>query len=165
MSNNPKKDRLKEAKAIIAAGSQAASERLPELVKWLCDTNSPGYDEIARFLPSLGHNVVPHIKAVLEKTDDLGEWQSAILFTQVKHWPREWLVEIENELDDVTLYGSSNRDVDLDSLSIMIENHLGKRDSLKWLIARMKEHCFSRLKKLDELEQQMQAPMSRKNDL
>ncbi|HVN14579.1 MAG TPA: DUF5071 domain-containing protein, partial [Anaerolineales bacterium] len=71
MSNNPKKDNLKEAKAIIAAGPQAASERLPELVAWLCDTNSPGYDEIAKFLPSLGHSVVPHIKAVLAKTDDL----------------------------------------------------------------------------------------------
>jgi hypothetical protein len=156
MSNNPKQHTLEEAKAIIAAGPQIASERLPELVAWLCNTNSRGFSEIAEFLRSLGHSVVPHVKAVIGTTDNLGEWQSAVLFTQVRHWPSEWLSEVEEELDDVALYGSANWDVDIDGLSILVNNHLGNRDHLQWQIARMKEHCHSRLKKLDELEKQMQ---------
>ena len=160
MSNNPKRHMLEKAKAIIEAGLPTVNERLPELVAWLCDQNSPGFNEIAEYLPSLGHIVVPHIKAALEKTDDLGEWQSAILFTQVRHWPREWLVEIENELDDLVWHGSSKWDVDTDAASILVENQLGNRDNLQLLITRKKEHCLSRLKKLDELERQIQTHMS-----
>jgi hypothetical protein len=165
MNNNPKKHTLEKAKAIIAAGAPTASERLPELVTWLSDQNSPGYSEIAEFLPSLGHIVVTHIKEALKKTDNLGEWQSAILFTQVRHWPREWLVEIEGELDELAWHGSSNWDVDIDAASILVKNHLGNRDNLQMLITRQKKHAHSRLKKLNELEQQMQMPLSNEYDL
>jgi hypothetical protein len=157
MNNNPQNDTLEEAKAIIAAGPAAAREQLPKLVTWLCNPNGPGFSEIAEFLRSLGHSVVPHIKAVLAKTDGLGEWQNAILFTQVRHWPREWLVEIQDELDDLVWYGSPTWGVDEDAALILVENSLGNRENLQWLITRMKEGCLSRLKRLDEIEQKLRS--------
>ncbi|CAG1002344.1 hypothetical protein ANRL2_04159 [Anaerolineae bacterium] len=160
MSNNPKSRRREEAKAIVSAGPQAASDRLPELVTWLSDQNSPGFFEIAEFLPSLGHVVVPHIKAALQEMDDLGEWQSAILFTQVRHWPRAWLVEIQDELDDLVWYGSQNWGIDEDAALILAENGLGDRDRLQLLITRKREGCLSRLKKLDEIEQKLRSASS-----
>jgi hypothetical protein len=144
---------LAEAEEIIAKGRSAATERLPELVAWLANQNSPGFSEIAEYLTSLGEAVVPHVKSALQEIDQLGEWHSALLFTQVRHWPREWLAEIEEELDDLAWYGSERWEVDEDAAYLLAKNNLGDHDNLKELIKRKREVCFSRLKRLDEIEQ------------
>jgi hypothetical protein len=144
---------LAEAEEIIAKGHSAATERLPELVAWLANQNSPGFSEIAEYLTLLGEVVVPHVKSALQEIDQSREWHSALLFTQVRHWPREWLAEIEEELNDLAWYGSERWEVDEDAAYLLAKNNLGNRDNLKKLIRRKKEMCHSRLKRLDEIEQ------------
>ena len=96
---------------------------------------------------------MPHVKSALQEIDQLGEWHSALLFTQARQWPREWLAAIEDELDNLAWYGSERWEVDEDAAYLLAKNNLGDHDNLKELIKRKREVCFSRLKRLDEIEQ------------
>ena len=147
-----KQHTLSEAREIISKGYPAVKEMLPHLMAWLGNINSSGYSEIAEFLLSIGRPVVPHIKRALQ-LNDVGEWHSSILYTQVRHWPREMVADVEEELDDLMWYGSEGWEVDIDAAWLLAKNNLGDRDRMLAEIKRKKESCYKRVKELEKLEE------------
>ena len=156
MSTKPKRHSLDEAKEIIQKGYPAVEPILPYLVAWLSNTNSSGYSEIANFLLSIGDPVVPHVKKALQETEKdysgIGEWHSSLLFTQARHWPKEMVLEIEEELDDLTDNGDMRWNVHIDAARIMITHGLGDMKTLSWQIQQWKRVSLENLKELEELE-------------
>lgn len=159
MAALPKTLTPKEVKEIIARGYPAVENILPDLVLLLCNQNSGYMEEVADFLQSVGHSVVPHVKeALIDTGSSLAEWQSALIETQVKKWPSEWVADIEEELDDLAWYGTTGYDVDLEALELLAKNHLSRHDLLTMLIQIKKEICQHRLDKLQKITQYLNLP-------
>jgi hypothetical protein len=147
----PKRRTLAEAKELIADGYPAVAELLPQLVAWLSDQNSSGFSEMAEFLLSIERPVIPHIKKAL-RLDTVGEWHCALLYNQVRHWPREWVKEVEEELVDLAWNGTSNWGVDTQAIWLLAKNGLGNRQTLLSLVTEKKQGRYSELAELAKLE-------------
>ncbi|MFJ9500720.1 DUF5071 domain-containing protein [Brevibacillus centrosporus] len=69
---------------------------IPELMTWLQDGNWPVYPEIRDVLLPLGNELVPHIRYVLETTDE--DWKYFILTGLVSNLSKETIVHMKPEL-------------------------------------------------------------------
>ncbi|CAM3502153.1 DUF5071 domain-containing protein [Brevibacillus invocatus] len=69
---------------------------IPELMTWLQDGNWPVYPEIRDVLLPLGNELVPHIRYVLETTDE--DWKYFVLTGLVSKLSKETIVQMKPEL-------------------------------------------------------------------
>ena len=76
-----------KAEAIVALGYPTVEPILPALVEWMKDINWPVARVLQPFLASIGAPLAPHIRRVLETTDDV--W---------KYWVMSCIVAESTEL-------------------------------------------------------------------
>jgi hypothetical protein len=75
------------AEAVVAAGYPAVEPLLPRLIEWLQDANWPVARVLAPFLAGIGAHMEPHVRQVLQTTDEI--W---------KYWVLECMVGSSSEL-------------------------------------------------------------------
>lgn len=81
------KIQTEKAEAIVALGFPAVEPILPALVEWMQDINWPVAQVLQPFLAGIGAPLAPHVRRVLETTDEI--W---------KYWVLRCIVRESSEL-------------------------------------------------------------------
>jgi hypothetical protein len=68
------KSDVETARAAVNAGFPTVGPVLPELLEWLQDYNWPVAHILAHFLASIGDPLVPHVRRILEGTDEIWKY-------------------------------------------------------------------------------------------
>ena len=68
------KSDLERARAVVALGYPAISPIVPGVLEWLQDINWPVAQVFAPFLASIGPELAPYVRTVLETTDDVWKY-------------------------------------------------------------------------------------------
>jgi hypothetical protein len=145
----PKSTWRDQALAIIARGYPAVAPQLPDLVRWLQDSNWPGTREVTDFLIALGEPVIPHVREVLRGTDRT--WQYCILATLLDRWPRRLVAALEPELR-MLIWLSDGEEVDLAALRQLAKHRLGEQEQVRRAIARKRQTYRALLEELTDIE-------------
>jgi Domain of unknown function (DUF5071) len=62
------------AKALVALGYPAVAEALPSMLEWVQDLNWPVARVFRPFLAGIGAPLAPHIRAIVNTTDETWKW-------------------------------------------------------------------------------------------
>ena len=139
----------KNVQEIIHKGYPANETSLPNLINALNNANSSEFSDVAEYLLSLGSPVIPYVKAAINESlygNDYGQWQSNILFTQVRHWNKEMVSRILPELFELLDFGSDDWDVRFETAQILIKNQFIENTELKSRLIKWKENCIRKLR-------------------
>jgi Domain of unknown function (DUF5071) len=124
--------------------------QLGALLHWLEDRNYPIAGPIADYLVSRGEAVVPHVREALKSRD--WWWQYNILLCVVGRWPRELVMEIRPELEQL-VPSSQVDEADVVALRILATHNISSPEFLeKWVKFKL-VGARGILKELEEIEQ------------
>jgi hypothetical protein len=147
--NGPKSLWQDQAREVIELGYPAVANQLQSLIKWLQDPNWPGATEISNFLVEIGKPTIPYIKEILNGNDYF--WQYNILNSIVNRWPRNIVIELQDELMKLSRQTNSEG-VDISSLYQLAKNNLGETDTINRIIKQRKGSYYSLLEEIAEIE-------------
>jgi len=155
MNKNLRNQQPHSVQEIISMGYPENEALLTNLMSTLTNGNSKEFSDAVDYLLSLGDSAIPHVKAALIKSlyqNDYGQWQSNILYTQVRHWNKEMVAEILPELMDLLDFGSDNWGVRLDVAKLLSSHQLINKEDLLSHIQRWQETLHRNLEELRNLE-------------
>ena len=141
-----------EATAVVLTriGYPRIKDIIPDLLRWLQDINWPGAYEIAKLLASIGKPVVPYIKDILRGTDDT--WQLWVIKYVIDEWPKEFVVEIQSELEYLTRIINLSEGIDVESLKVLAIHGLIERKRISSFCHATKFQLSQHVQRLEELE-------------
>lgn len=113
------KSDTERAEAIVSIGFPAVEPLLPHLMAWLQDYNWPVAQVLAPFLASLGTDIVPEVRKVLQGKDEI--WIYWVLLKVVAALPEDAVAALQADLEALTVKPSPE-EVDLIASEILRRN-------------------------------------------
>lgn len=113
------KSDLESVDKIIILGYPKIRPILPQLLEWIQDMNWPVAQKIAPFLASIGNDIIPEIKKILQTEDYI--WQYYCLLEIVSKLDKDGILLLEEELKHLRDFPSvEEKSEDLDEIATEI---------------------------------------------
>ena len=113
------KSDLESVDNIIILGYPKIRPILPQLLEWIQDMNWPVAQKIAPFLASIGNDIIPEIKKILQTDDYI--WQYNCLLEIVSKLDKDGILLLEEELKHLRDFLSvEEKSEDLDEIATEI---------------------------------------------
>jgi hypothetical protein len=105
---------------------------LPDILKWIRQSDWPVANPLAAFLVTLGPSLMPHLHKIFSSPKD-EEWKAQILRVIVRHWPSQHVAELASYLTMLATHGQS-WGVDLQALELLARHGLAEPEWIaSWL--------------------------------
>jgi len=128
----PKGTWSEQARRICQGNAPYIGQQIPALLCWLEDYNWPGAHNIAHFLLSMGKPVVPHVRRILQQSEDL-QWKYWLVLVFALNWPQDYVREIRDEVLSLARGGDDN-EVHLIALEAAIKaNMIDRTEAMRLL--------------------------------
>ncbi|MCJ8013214.1 hypothetical protein MUG84_15890 [Paenibacillus sp. KQZ6P-2] len=146
-----------ELENIIVQGYPHISDLIPKLFEaldeyvWRCE---PEANLLADFLFSIGKPLIPFMKEALisQKLFDVRHY----LFSRfIFEWPFEFILELEEELNTISISNDYWNQYDLDAIKALVVNSVGNQIELLNLLKNKKKDAKLELLKYVEIEPQI----------